>query len=355
MASITERGGRYLARVRRDGFKLVAKTFTRKSDAVAWARRVEADMEAGRWVESAPTAPAVPTLREALADYRATVAVKMKGAKAYAYRFDFIAATGFAAKLLTDITPFDLSQWRDELAQTRKPATVVRLLALLSGVLTWAMKERGWIASNPLALVRKPRVADGRSRTLTPEEWRWLLSTAATSKANWLSPALIVLGRSAMRRGELFGLQRADVDYSGAVAHLPDTKNGSARDVPLCPEALAALRELDRMAEQEGRAVLLPLGAVESISMTFTRTVRRARAAYEQDCARDGRMPSPSFLMDVRLHDLRHQAVSHWASTGGLSLPELMAISGHKTPRMLARYAHMSATALAGKLAKLAA
>ena len=355
MASITERGGRYLARVRRDGFKLVAKTFTRKSDAVAWARRVEADMEAGRWVEAAPAAPAVPTLREALTEYRATVALKMKGAKDYAYRFDFIAAASFAAKPINDITPFDLSRWRDDLAQTRKPATVVRIMALLSGVFTWAMKERGWITANPFAQVRKPCVADGRSRTLTREEWRWLLSTAATSKADWLSPTLIVLGRSAMRRGELFGLQRADVDYSRAVAHLSDTKNGSARDVPLCPEALKALWELDRLAEQRGCAGLLPLGAVESVSMTFTRTVRRARAAYEQDCAREGRAPSASFLMDVRLHDLRHQAVSHWASTGGLSLPELMAISGHKTPRMLARYAHMSATALAGKLAKLAA
>ncbi|WP_119153311.1 tyrosine-type recombinase/integrase [Caldimonas tepidiphila] len=355
MASITERGGRYLARVRRDGFKLVAKTFTRKSDAMAWARRVEADMEAGRWVEAVPAVPAVPTLREALAEYRATVAVKMKGAKDYVYRFDFIAATNFAAKPINDITPFDLSQWRDDLAQTRKPATVVRVLALLSGVFTWAMKERGLITSNPLALVRKPRVADGRSRTLTQEEWGWLLKEASTSKARWLAPTLTVLGRSAMRRGELFGLKRLDVDYSRAVAHLADSKNGSARDVPLCPEALVALRELDRMAEQEGRSALLPLGHVESISMTFMRTVRRARATYEQECAREGRKPSPTLLFDVRLHDLRHQAVSHWASKGALSLPELMAISGHKTPRMLTRYAHMSATALAGKLAKLAA
>jgi integrase len=90
-------------------------------------------------------------------------------------------------------------------------------------------------------------------------------------------------------------------------------------------------------------------------SLAFRRTLERARAAYEKDCGRTAVKPSPSFLADLRLHDFRHHAVSSWAATGALSVVELMAISGHKSPRMLARYTHLSASSLAGKLATLQA
>jgi hypothetical protein len=90
MAAITERGGKFLARVRRKGYPCAAKTFTRKADAVVWARRVESDMEAGRWVDEALK---VPTLKEAISEYSRVVAVKLKGAEDYAYRFSLQAFT----------------------------------------------------------------------------------------------------------------------------------------------------------------------------------------------------------------------------------------------------------------------
>ena len=110
MASITERNGRFMARIRRDGFKLVSKTFTRKQDAAAWSRRVEADMESGRWKD---VDEAVPTLAEAIKLYRAGAASKLKGSETYAYWFDGLEASTLAAKRVNDITPLDLSLWRD--------------------------------------------------------------------------------------------------------------------------------------------------------------------------------------------------------------------------------------------------
>lgn len=350
MASISQRGSRYLVRVRRDGFASVAKTFIKRADAVAWGRRVETDMEAGRWIDEARK---VPTLKEAIAEYRLKVAVKMKGAADYSYRFDEFEALPWAAKPVNTVTPFDISVWRDDQMPRLAPGTVVRKLALLSGVFTWCVKERGWMTVNPLSLVSKPRVADGRDRTLSVEEVRYLMETASTSKAAWLSSSLTVLMNSAMRRSELFGLKRQDVDASTSTARLHDTKNGSARDVPLCPRSLAALQELAGAAQARGDVALLPLGAVGSLSTRFKVTVGRARQTYIADCLATGRECDGSFLLNVRLHDLRHHAVSAWANTGALSMVELMAISGHKTPRMLTRYAHMNASTLAAKLAAL--
>ena len=183
MASITERNGRYLVRVRQQGFPTVTKTFTTRSSALIFAKRTEVDMERGKWVAPA-SVQTIPTLSSAIGTYADTVASKMKGAADCAYRFDKFKGEPFASKPIDKVTPFDLSAWRDELAKTRAPSTVVRLLALMSGVFTWAMKERGWIEENPMSKVRRPRVGDGRSRTFSPAEWDYLMKAARTP-ARW--------------------------------------------------------------------------------------------------------------------------------------------------------------------------
>lgn len=350
MASVTHRNGRFLVRVRQQDFPTVTKTFTSKTVGLKWAKGVEAAMEAGKW---APDVQRVPTLKEVIGEYRVRVASKMKGADTYRYRFDEFERLAFAAKPVNEVTPFDLSAWRDDQSDCHKPGTVLRKLAMLSAVFTWAAKERGFLKNNPVSLVSKPRATDGRDRLLTIEEHQYLMAAAATSKAKWLPFALTVLLRSAMRRGELFKLRRRDVDYAASLAHLYDTKNGSPRDVPLCPAAISAIRGLDEAAPVGADTPLLPVGEVGSISTRFSVTIKRARAQYETDCKTTGAAADLGFLADIRLHDLRHGAISLWAETGGLSLPELMAISGHKTARMLLHYTHLSVTKLAGKMATI--
>ena len=350
MASIIERNGRYLVRVRMQGFKTVTKTFNRKSDGAAWGRRVETDMEAGRWQE---VATRTPSFREAVQAYRSDVAPKLKGAATYRYRFDEFEGLPFADRPIDAVSAADLANWRDQQLKCVKPATVTRKLAMISSIFSWAIREQGWLASNPMALIRKPRASDSRTRTLSDDEVVWLMAAASSSKASWLPAALTVLMHSAMRRSELCGLRRGDVDYEAALAHLADTKNGSPRDVPLCPRSLQALRVLDDAAKFRGDDVLLPIGPAGSLSTRFTVTVRRARSMYLAACREAGAAPADRFLKDIRLHDLRHHAVTAWASSGALSVAELMAISGHKSLRMLMRYTHLQPVQLATKLATM--
>lgn len=350
MAAIIERQGRYLVRVRRAGFKPVARTFTTKKDAQAYGRKLEADIESGRYIAEATQAP---SFREAVKAYRTTVAPAMKGFSTYSYRFDEFEALPFADKPVNKVTASDLSTWRDQQSAQVKSGTVLRKLAMLSSIFSFCLKERAWITTNPVAAIRKPRANDARSRIMSDDEVGYLMTAAMTSKAHWLAPALTVLLHSAMRRSELFGLRRGDVDYGSAVAHLYDTKAGCSRDVPLCPRSLSALQELDSDAGLRNEEALLPFGDVGSFSTRFKRTVVRARAMYEADCAISGVAPDESVFRDLRLHDLRHCAVTMWATTGALSIPELQAVSGHKTMSCLSRYISLSATSLAGKLASL--
>lgn len=58
---------------------------------------------------------------------------------------------------------------------------------------------------------------------------------------------------------------------------------------------------------------------------------------------------------DLHVHDLRHKAISRVAeigcnTLGGFSLLDLQSFSGHRDVRMLLRYAHLCAQALAKRL-----
>ena len=54
-------------------------------------------------------------------------------------------------------------------------------------------------------------------------------------------------------------------------------------------------------------------------------------------------------LIDLRFHDLRHEAISRFFELG-LNIPGVAVISGHKDPRMLFRYTHLRAADLVDKL-----
>ena len=131
-----------------------------------------------------------------------------------------------------------------------------------------------------------------------------------------------------MRRGELLNLSWPNVNIEARTAHLPHTKNGEARTVPLSPDALGVLVRQER-TDGEDRV--------------FPTSANAVRLAWERLKRREG-------IKDLRFHDLRHEAISRFFELG-LSVPEVSAISGHKDPRMLMRYTHLKAENIAQKLA----
>jgi site-specific recombinase XerC len=200
MPTVIERNGKFVVRVRRKGMPSVAKTFIRRRDAVSWGRQVEADMEAGRWIDPRRK---VPTLKDALIEYRKVVGISHKGNACYSsiYKEIDLALGRYA---VDQIKPNDLAAWRDQmLGNGRKPGTVMRKLSLLSGVLTWCFKEKGWITGNPMWAIRRPTVRDSRTRTLSPQEVSYLQVACQAARARWLQDAVQVQIGTAMRRSEL--------------------------------------------------------------------------------------------------------------------------------------------------------
>ena len=59
-----------------------------------------------------------------------------------------------------------------------------------------------------------------------------------------LLPLVCLAIETAMRQGELLGLRWENIRMTDRVAHLPMTKNGSTRNVPLSTRAMAILEGL---------------------------------------------------------------------------------------------------------------
>ncbi|WP_249214479.1 site-specific integrase [Burkholderia cenocepacia] len=119
-----------------------------------------------------------------------------------------------------------------------------------------------------------------------------------------------------MRRGELLSLQWENVDLQRRTAHLPDTKNGNARTVPLSTRATNILKALPSyIADGTGERAVGPVFATTAMALRkgFTRAIERAQQQYAADCEEERKRPLAGFLCDLHFHDTRHEAASRLA------------------------------------------
>ncbi|NYT68273.1 tyrosine-type recombinase/integrase [Pusillimonas noertemannii] len=349
MAAIIKRNGKYLVRVRVQGFPPLSKTFIERRSAQVWAVQTEDDIRRGVFEFGKAD---IPTLGQALKKYRTKITPKKRGAKKEAYLIALLSGLDIAKKRMDQIQAVELARLRNDWLKALAPATVHRRMSVLAHVYTVAIKEWGHSLANPFALVTKPKVSNQRSRTVDWDELQFILIHSPNSTLPRIAQAAWYSGA---RLGELAALQWPNVNLQAGTALLEETKNGDAREIPLPPAAVALLETIKPETEPGERLT----GSVfntssPSMSKAWAVAVKKARKAYEAQCAKRGVEARPGWLEDVTFHDLRHAAISRLASLG-LSTLELQAISGHKTVQMLSRYSHIKAGALASKLARLEA
>ena len=341
MASIDQLpSGLWHARVRRKGYPAQRRSFARKEDAEAWARKVEGEQERGVWRDRAPLD--CMTLGHLLDRYETEVLQGMKSGPVAKYHVArFREDLGHLA--LTSLTSAALAEWRDARLRCVASATVNRELSTLGGVLTWARKDLGLPVEHAVSGIRRPPQGRARDRRLEPGEETRLLEALGDhagdvkgtkrsgayrvgTRNQWMRPLVQLAVETAMRQGELLSMHWEHVDLKAQTAYLPDTKNGEARTVPLSSRAVAVLEALPRSAD--GR--VFPISA-QAVKLAWGRACRRAG------------------IEGLHFHDLRHEATSRLAEKLP-NLIELAAVTGHLDPRMLKRYYHPRATDLAKKL-----
>ena len=319
MATIRKLRNKWQAQVRLKGHKPQAKSFTLKSDAVAWARMIEAEIQRGVFVDTSIAERM--SVRDAIERYLINVIDEKKRRIESSTARPVIAFLGHVS--LFNLTNQHLADFRDEQLKQVGPTTVVHRLSLLSKVLKIAYQEWNVPFPKGIPTVRKPKRPRGRDRRLQPGELDRLLE--ALSETPIVQKIVVIAVETAMRRGEIVKVQWQHIDWKRRTLHIPETKTGVPRDVPLSERALAVFESIDA-----------------GVGKVFEIQPDSVSQAFERACKRAG-------IEELRFHDLRHEATSSFFERG-LNTMEVATITGHKTLEMLNRYTHLRAEDLVAKI-----
>jgi len=318
MATVNKRpSGKWQATVRKDG-RSRSQSFSKRADAVSWARQTE--IQAERGVLKPVDAIEPMSFGEVLTRYRDAITSLKRCAEneTYAINGFMRSCPELAAKRIDKLTNTDFVAHRDRRLQLMKPATVVRELGWMQHAIDIACADWGQRLKdgNPVKQVRRPRIDNKRERRLQSTEWQALLGAVNDARTPLMKPLLALALATGMRRGELLSMQWKHIELDRRTVFLPQTKNGRARTVPLSPAAVRVLTELPHQTDK-----CIPLSG-NAVRLAFERLRQRAG------------------VVDLTFHDIRHEAVSRFVESG-LSLAQVQMISGHRDLRMLMRYTHL--------------
>lgn len=340
------RSGRYRVRITdpATGERTSLGTFATKADAERAFAQALTEQARGSWVR--PSNAAAP-----LSDYasqwlaarlgRGGAPLRPRVRELYEgqLRLHILPALGDVP--LGRLQPAIVRTWYARLLEDGPGAsTTAKCYRLLHAILNTAVEE-SLIATNPCAIrgAGAERVAERRIPTV---DQVFDLADAVPTRYR----ALVLLAAfSGLRRGELLGLRRCDVDVGNRTVtvsvqrqqlangeHLIGEPKSDAgrRTVTLPPEAWQPLVDhLDHFTAPEDDAWVFT-GAKGG-------PLREAVWQHEWSRARQ-RIGRP----DLHFHDLRHVAATLAAATGA-GVKEIMYRIGHSSPQAALRYQHATA------------
>ena len=233
------------------------------------------------------------------------------------------------------------------------PRTVVLTLNVLQRALQDAVRQ-GELRTNVVGLVERPRQSRAEMATWEPGEVQQFLDVAKQDRyhAAWL---LSLMG---LRRGEVLGLPWSDValDAEPQITIRQARVLVTSSDIVVSPPKTARGRRslpLDQVVRQ----------ALADLQHTQLQERDRAGAAYQDSglvvvdevgtpmrpdvySSRFKRLVAQAGLRPIRLHDLRHTALTRM-TLAGVPLPVVAAWAGHADPAFTLRvYAHSQPGAL---------
>jgi integrase len=278
------------------------------------------------------------TLGQAADAYLATLraAEQASTRRVYGRILRTVAAEFGEDTALDELDPERFTAWFGQQWGERAPSTWnVSLDAARSAAAYW--QRQGWLAADfsRMLVRRKPR--PDRARALSHAEVEQLLTRKDISlreRTFWR-----MAYETAARSAELLALNVEDLDLPNRRAKV--RRKGGALDwiiwqigtARLLPRLLKGRKSGPVFVTERKARVQLPAADLDEDG--------HARLSYQQAAALFSEASG-----GATLHQLRHSALTHDAEEG-TGTPMLMARSGHTSVRSLAKYARVSAEALA--------
>lgn len=305
MASVRKHGNGWRVHIDRKGIRK-SKTFPTRQAAKDWAAHQE------YLILNRQTIVSRTPLSEVFLRYAREVSPDKRGHRWEEIRLERLSKDPLIKSIaMQDLEPSHFAEWRDARKKEVSDATVRREMQLINSVLNTAKREWGMIASNPLEGVRKPAPSKPRDRLPTIDEIERLLFVAGTDLTKATARtihAFLFACESAMRAGEIAGLTWDNFDLVSRVAHLPITKNGHPRDVPLTARAV----ELIELLPKQDPVFGLKSSQIDAL---FRQVKKKA------------------MIEGLRFHDSRAEALTRLSRK--VDVLTLAKISGHRDLRIL--------------------
>jgi len=260
-------------------------------------------------------------------------------------------------KQLTDINTFLVGNWRKkQLKRGRTAGGVNRPIAYLRALLNHAYRHAKVIDHHPLDTFKQlkedkrkivrylsdsesirlydamaARDSKARLKRESANQWRsdrgykLLPEIQLNGFSDYLTPLIILALNTGMRRGELFYLKWADIDFKAkSLAVLGSgSKSGHTRMIPLNSEALGVLIKWRNQTRSKGLVFAGKHGRLDNIKRAF------------------GNLLDDAKIVGFRFHDIRHSFASALVMKGA-DLNTVRELLGHSDLQMTMRYAHLA-------------
>lgn len=235
----------------------------------------------------------------------------------YVYYKTFLRDFATLAQMqIHHITAKDLTDWRNTRLKSVSAGSVRREISYLSSVMSYAVRELFLISENPFINLQKPPMPKPRNRRITDAEIEQILQAGSykmgakpTQTQQYVAWAFLFAIHTAMRRGEILGITKDNI--KDGYIHLPKTKNGDSRNVPLSKFAKEMLTWIDNDSDK-----LIPFDE-NAFKKSWTRVQKKAG------------------LDNVTFHDTRHEAISRFVANYQMPVEKLAKITGHKDIKTL--------------------
>lgn len=333
--SVRQRGsGRWQAVYYFDGKQTSAGSFSSKADAWAALSLIEADLRRGVLGDPKAGRVSLEEYSELWMRQKTNLSARTKELYAHVLRTQIIPKLGRIP--IAALTSTRIRSWNAEISIAH-PASAAKAYRLLSSMMKTAVLD-GIISSSPCR-VRGAGVEKISERPIaSPIEIRRL----EMEMPERLRIAVALAAWCQLRRGEVLGLRRGDIDFGNQSIHVrhnrtftmagepveKEPKSKAGNRVLAVPDHLFAqlVRHLDQYVSNEADAYVVC--NVDHLPISANSLHGYWRRAREQI----GRS-------DLRFHDLRHAGLTYAASTGATTA-ELMHRAGHASPAAAMRYQH---------------
>jgi len=281
---------------------------------------------------------------------------------------------------LVDLSSGAIESHLQRLSDRLGPQSLNHLRRFILTAFNKAKAAGRWNGPNPAAEVIRRDIPQTNPDYLSASEVPRVLAVLAP---RWI-PLFATAVYTGMRRGELLGLRKRDVDFEAGLIYVrrshraATTKGGHADAIPIATELLPYLREAfarspsdlvfpgptggmmrpDVALEGVLRRAMARAGIVEGYEHVCRakgcRHVEHALDASERRCpAHNHRLWPKAKVRPIRFHDLRHTTAS-LLMMAGASTASVQRIMRHRDPRVTVdTYGHMAPEFLRSEIDRL--